>query len=92
MKGRLAAEVQQYGLDIAWKAEVRLCGRYGKLIARGKRSQIAATDIVLNRLPSKYLHEALGLYEAAIPARSQFPRSDPGIKPKFRVGASSPEI
>jgi transposase len=45
MKTRLPAGVPQYALDIAWKAQVRLCGRYRKLIARGKRSQIAVTAV-----------------------------------------------
>jgi transposase len=30
---------------IAWKAQVRLCARYRRLIARGKRSQVAVTAI-----------------------------------------------
>jgi transposase len=45
MKTRLPKEVPQYALDIAWKAQVRLCGRYRRLIARGKRSQIAVTAV-----------------------------------------------
>jgi transposase len=45
MKARLPANVPQYALDIAWKAQLRLCGRYRKLIARRKRSQIAVTAI-----------------------------------------------
>lgn len=45
MKTRLPKGVPQYALDIAWKAQIRLCGRYRKLIARGKRSQIAVTAI-----------------------------------------------
>jgi hypothetical protein len=45
MKARLPADVPQYARDIAWKAQMRLCGRYRKLIARGKKSQIAVTAI-----------------------------------------------
>jgi len=30
---------------IAWKAQVRLCGRYRRLVARGKKSQVAVTAI-----------------------------------------------
>lgn len=30
---------------IAWKAQVRLCGRYRRLVARGKKNQVAATAI-----------------------------------------------
>ena len=30
---------------IAWKAQARLCGRYRKLVARGKKSQVAVTAI-----------------------------------------------
>jgi transposase len=31
--------------EIAWKAQLRLCSRYKKLIARGKESQVAVTAI-----------------------------------------------
>ena len=31
--------------EIAWKAQVRLCGRYRKLVARGKRQTVVATAI-----------------------------------------------
>lgn len=31
--------------DIAWKGQVRLCGRYRRLVARGKKSQVAVTAI-----------------------------------------------
>ena len=31
--------------QIAWKAQVRLCGRYRRLVARGKLSQVAITAI-----------------------------------------------
>jgi hypothetical protein len=35
----------QFALDIAWKAQLRLCGRYRKLVARGKKSQVAITAV-----------------------------------------------
>ena len=31
--------------DIAWKAQLRLCGRYRKLMARGKRQGVVTTAI-----------------------------------------------
>lgn len=31
--------------EIAWKAQVRLCARYQRLIAKGKRSQVAVTAV-----------------------------------------------
>lgn len=45
IKARLSADLPQFARDIAWKAQVRLCGRYRKLIARDKKSQIAVTAI-----------------------------------------------
>lgn len=45
MKARIPADVPQFARDIAWKAQLRLCGRYRKLIARGKKSQIAVTAV-----------------------------------------------
>ena len=43
-------EERQAGLpktvcDIAWKAQLRLCGRYRKLMARGKRQGVVTTAI-----------------------------------------------
>lgn len=38
-------DVEQPVKDIAWKAQVRLHGRYRKLIAKGKKSQIVVTAI-----------------------------------------------
>ncbi|WP_373415025.1 IS110 family transposase [Ensifer aridi] len=38
-------ETQQIIKDIAWRAQVRLHGRYQKLVAKGKRSQIAVTAV-----------------------------------------------
>ncbi len=48
-KSRLLEE-RQAGLpktvcDIAWKAQLRLCGRYRKLMARGKRQGVVVTAI-----------------------------------------------
>jgi hypothetical protein len=31
--------------DIAWKAQLRLCGRYRKLMARGKRQTVVTTAV-----------------------------------------------
>jgi hypothetical protein len=31
--------------DIAWKAQSRLCARYRRLVARGKRNTVAITAI-----------------------------------------------
>jgi transposase len=45
MKARMPVDVPQFARDIAWKAQTRLCGRYRKLIARGKKSQIAVTAV-----------------------------------------------
>ena len=38
-------EVDQISKDIAWKAQLRLHGRYRKLLARGKRSNVAVTAV-----------------------------------------------
>ncbi|MEO1308420.1 MAG: IS110 family transposase [Pseudomonadota bacterium] len=38
-------EVSQEFKDIAWKAQLRLHGRYRKLMARGKRSNVAVTAV-----------------------------------------------
>jgi transposase len=38
-------EVAQEFKDIAWKAQLRLHGRYKKLVGRGKRSNVAVTAI-----------------------------------------------
>ena len=48
-KSRLLQE-RQAGLpkavcDIAWKAQLRLCGRYRKLMARGKQKAVVTTAI-----------------------------------------------
>lgn len=45
MKARLPKEIPQYARDIAWKAQLRLCSRYRKLVARGKKSQVAVTAV-----------------------------------------------
>jgi hypothetical protein len=38
-------EVDQAFKDIAWKAQLRLHGRYRRLVARGKRSNVAITAV-----------------------------------------------
>ncbi len=38
-------EVHQQFKDIAWKAQLRLHGRYRKLVARGKKSNVAITAV-----------------------------------------------
>lgn len=45
MKARLPADIPQCASDIAWKAQIRLCGRYRKLLARGKKTQVAVTAV-----------------------------------------------
>lgn len=37
--------VPQAAKDIGWKAQVRLCGRYRRLMARGKKSALAVTAV-----------------------------------------------
>ncbi len=37
--------VPKLARDIAWKAQVRLCGRYRKLIEAGKQKNVATTAI-----------------------------------------------
>ena len=53
-KSRLLEE-RQAGLpkavcDIAWKAQLRLCGRYRKLVARGKQRGVVVTAIAREML------------------------------------------
>jgi len=38
-------DVPQIAKDIAWKAQLRLCKRYKKLVSRGKKSQVAITAV-----------------------------------------------
>jgi transposase len=45
MKARRPDDIPQSALDIAWKAQVRLCGRYRRLLAKGKKSQVAITAV-----------------------------------------------
>jgi len=45
MTARRPRDLPQYALDIAWKAQLRLCSRYRKLVARGKKSQVAITAV-----------------------------------------------
>lgn len=37
--------IPQAAKDIGWKAQVRLCGRYRRLMARGKKSPLAITAV-----------------------------------------------
>jgi hypothetical protein len=37
--------IPQAAKDIGWKAQVRLCGRYRRLMARGKKSPLATTAV-----------------------------------------------
>jgi len=37
--------IPQAAKDIGWKAQVRLCGRYRRLMARGKKSALAVTAV-----------------------------------------------
>jgi transposase len=45
MKARRPDDIPQSAIDIAWKAQVRLCGRYRRLLAKGKKSQVAITAV-----------------------------------------------
>ena len=45
MKARRPEGIPQSAIDIAWKAQLRLCGRYRKLLAKGKKSQVAITAV-----------------------------------------------
>jgi len=42
---RRNATLPEVAKEIAWKAQVRLCGRYRRLLARGKKSQVVTTAI-----------------------------------------------
>jgi transposase len=42
---RRNATLPELAKEIAWKAQVRLCGRYRRLLARGKKSQVVTTAI-----------------------------------------------
>jgi transposase len=69
MKARLPANVPQFALDIAWKAQMRLCGRYRKLIARGKKSQIAVTAVARELLGFVWaIARAQAIHEASAAA------------------------
>lgn len=45
LQARRPPGLSQEMKDIAWKAQVRLCGRYRRLVARGKKSQVAVTAV-----------------------------------------------
>jgi transposase len=42
---RRDSSLPEIAKEIAWKAQVRLCGRYRRLMARGKKSQLVTTAI-----------------------------------------------
>jgi len=42
---RRQAQLPQQIRDIAWKAQARLCARYRRLVAKGKRTTVATTAI-----------------------------------------------
>ena len=44
MRARMP-EVADSVREIAWKAQIRLCGRFRRLAARGKKSQVVVTAI-----------------------------------------------
>ena len=45
MYSRMPKDLPQKLKDIAWKAQVRLSARYRRLLARGKKSQVAVTAV-----------------------------------------------
>ena len=45
MLRHMPPDVPQAAKDIAWKAQLRLCGRFRKLLARGKKPQVAITAV-----------------------------------------------
>lgn len=45
MKTHIPDTVPSFARDIAWKAQLRLCARYRRLVARGKKSQVAVTAV-----------------------------------------------
>jgi transposase len=45
MLAHMPKDIPQAAKDIAWKAQLRLCKRYHKLIAGGKKSQVAITAV-----------------------------------------------
>lgn len=44
-KGRVLEKHPKFVRDLAWKAQVRLCSRYRKLLYRGKKSTVVSTAI-----------------------------------------------
>lgn len=44
-RNHMPKDIPQVAKDIAWKAQQRLCKRYRKLVARGKKSQVAITAV-----------------------------------------------
>lgn len=45
MLARQPDDLPQEALDIGGRAQVRLCSRYRRLVARGKKSQVAVTAV-----------------------------------------------
>jgi len=45
MRQHMPKNIPQSVKDIAWKAQQRLCKRYRKLLAKGKKSQVAITAV-----------------------------------------------
>jgi transposase len=45
MRRHMPPDIPQHAKDIAWKAQLRLCRRYRKLVARGKKPQVAITAV-----------------------------------------------
>jgi len=45
MRARRPQGIPQEAIDIAWKAQLRLCDRYRRLLAKGKKSQVAITAV-----------------------------------------------
>jgi hypothetical protein len=44
-KERVYSDAEKQVRDVAWRAQVRLCTRYRKLIARGKRAPVACMAV-----------------------------------------------
>lgn len=66
---RRQAKLSAPVIEIAWKAQQRLCGRYRKLIGRGKNQQQAITAVA---------RELLGfMWAIAIEVESKMPTSQP---------------
>jgi transposase len=69
MDARMPANVPQEAKALAWKAQVRLCGRYRRLIARGKKSQVAVTAVARELLGFIWAMATQVLPQLAPPAK-----------------------